>query len=64
LRVPREGFPTYAFTDHKAQGQTIEHVIVDIGVILWNCFHSIYMVRSPFQMKNISTSQSHGLSNK
>ena len=25
--------PAYAFTDHKAQGQTLEYVIVDIGPV-------------------------------
>jgi hypothetical protein len=33
-KVIRRQFPIcagYAFTDHKAQGQTLEHVIVDIG---------------------------------
>ena len=34
LQINRRQFPLvggYAFTDHKAQGQTIENVIVDIG---------------------------------
>jgi ATP-dependent exoDNAse (exonuclease V) alpha subunit len=33
-QIHRRQFPLvagYAFTDHKAQGQTIEHVVVDIG---------------------------------
>ena len=30
-KILRRQYPICAFTDHKAQGQTLEHVLIDIG---------------------------------
>lgn len=54
-RITRRQFPlapAYAFTDFKAQGQTIDHILVDIGKT--TCF-----ALSPFNAY-VSLSRSHG----